>query len=454
MKREASLPVVAGCAVVRRQCLALIFTLWVTVVWAITPRTDTSQRVESTQASEIHIKGAIGPATASYIERAIQVAATRHDVCLIITLDTPGGLVASTKEIVQSFYASPVPVVVYVSPTWATAASAGCFITEAAAVAAMAPNSSIGAAHPVVSGSSESTNDPVMKQKLENYGSALIESIATRRHRNVEWAKSSVVESKAITAEKALELKVIDLIATDDGDLLRQLEGRQVDGKTLHTAGAHVVEIPMLFQERVMQHLWTSEVIYLLMIITIYGIIGELSNPGAILPGVAGGIALIFTLYLASVIPINGAGAALIILSVILFVIDLFAPTHGVLTFGGIVSFFLGSLMLFTSGDPAYRLPLTWIIGATVLTTLFFVFAVGAGLRAQRLPAKAGREELLGKITIALSEINAQSGKVFLDGALWNVTSESPIPEGASVVINGIEGLTLKAKLIPSTTTS
>lgn len=402
--------------------------------------------LQAAQAAEIHLKGPIGPATTSYIERAIQVAAARHDVCLIITLDTPGGLVESTKDIVQAFYASPVPVVVYVSPSGSTATSAGCFITLAASVAAMAPNTSIGAAHPVLSGGAEESTDSVMKQKLANFGAALIESIAAKRHRNVDWAKSAVLESKAITAEKALELKVIDLIAPDTSDLLRQMEGRQVDGKTLHTAGAKVVEIPMLFQERALQHLWTSEVMYLLMIITIYGIIGELSNPGAVLPGVAGGIALILSLYMASVLPINAAGAALILLSVVLFVIDLFAPTHGVLTFGGIIAFFLGSLMLFTSEDSAYRLPLSWIICATVITTLFFLFAVGAGLRAQRLPPKTGKEELVGKTTVALTRISPENGKVFLDGAYWNVISEAPIPEGATLMITGVEGLTLKAK--------
>src|SRR5712691_2913882 len=199
----------------------------------------------------IKIDGAIGPATASYIARAVAVSGARNDACLIIQLDTPGGLLDSTKQIVQKFYASTVPTVVYVAPSGANAGSAGCFITMAADVAAMAPNTSIGAAHPVSIGTGGVEKlDDVMKQKLENFASSYIEAIAEKRGRNVEWAKSSVVESKSITAEKALELKVIDLIAKDFPDLLRQLDGRGINGVTLHTAGAQTQEIPMTGLEK------------------------------------------------------------------------------------------------------------------------------------------------------------------------------------------------------------
>ena len=200
--------------------------------------------------------------------------------------------------------------------------------------------------------------DEVMKKKLENFATTFIESIAARRHRNVEWAKTAVRESAAITAEKALELKVIDLMADDIPDLLKQLDGREVNGKSLHTASAEIQEVPMLLREKVFQMLWRPEVMFILMLIAIYGIIGELSNPGAILPGVVGAIALVLALYMASVLPVNIAGLALIVLAVGLFVTDLFAPTHGVLTAGGIISFFLGSLMLFDTAGPAFRLSL------------------------------------------------------------------------------------------------
>jgi membrane-bound serine protease (ClpP class) len=395
----------------------------------------------------IKINGAIGPATASYIARAIDVAAERSDTCLIIELDTPGGSLESTKQIVQKFYAASVPTVVYVAPDGAWAGSAGCFITLAADVAAMAPGTSIGAAHPVSigPGGEEKTSD-VMKEKLEQITGSFIEGIAKRRGRNAEWARSSVLESKAIDADKALELKVIDLIAKDLPDLLSQLDGREVRGMTLKTAGAEVVDIPMTTQERVLQLLSHPELMMILMLVAIYGIIGELSNPGAVLPGVMGAIALILVLYMATILPVNIAGFALIGLAVVLFIVDIYAPTHGVLTFGGIVAFFLGTLMLFNRADPAYRVSLVYIIPATLVTAAFFIFVVGAGLRAQFLPVRAGRETLLGKSVPALARIDAASGRVFVEGEYWNAVSEVPIEPGHPVEIVAINGLTLTVK--------
>ena len=398
----------------------------------------------------IKIDGAIGPATASYIARAIDLAGARNHTCLIIQLDTPGGLLDSTKQIVQKFYASTVPTVVYVAPSGANAGSAGCFITLAADVAAMAPNTSIGAAHPVSMGpgGTEKTDD-VMKQKLENFGSSYIEAIAEKRGRNVEWAKLSVRESASITSEKALEIKVIDIIARDLPDLLQQLDGREVNSKALKTAGAQVVEIPMVARERLFQLLWRPEVMLVLMLAAMYGIIGEMSSPGAILPGVVGGIALILSLYMAAVLPINIAGLALIGLAVALFVIDIFAPTHGVLTFGGIVSFFLGALMLFDRSDPAFRLSLAYIIPATLVTAAFFIFIVGAGLRAQMRPASVGKETMVGKVVPAAAHIDSQRGKIFIEGEYWNAVSDLPVEPGQPVEIVAVDGLTMKVKPKP-----
>src|SRR5213075_3010858 len=237
----------------------------------------------------INVDGAIGPATASYISRGIEEAKAQNVQCLVIQLNTPGGLLDSTQKIAQSFLGSPVPVVVYVAPTGATATSAGCFITIAASVAAMAPATTIGAAHPVTIGGnptgSDEKVDDTMKQKLENFSVSYIETIAARRHHNVEWAKSAVKESASISAEKALELKVIDLIAVDLTELLKQLNGRVVDGRTLKTAGAEVSEIKMSPSERVFQKLWRPEVMFILMLIAMYGIIGELTTPGALSGG-------------------------------------------------------------------------------------------------------------------------------------------------------------------------
>ncbi len=399
------------------------------------------------EASLIRIDSAIGPATADYIGRAIKVAERKGSACLIVELDTPGGLLDSTKKIVQAFYASEVPVIVYVTPSGANAASAGAFITMAADVAAMAPNTSIGAAHPVSIGAGGVEKvDDVMKEKMENYASSSIEAIAEKRGRNVEWAKSAVVKSESVTAEKALELNVIDFIAKDLPDLLRQADGFTSDGKVLHTANAQVVEIPLLLRERLFQVLWRPEVLMILMLAAIYGIIGELSNPGAILPGVVGSIALVLALYMATVLPVNVAGLALIGVAILLFIADVLATTHGVLTFGGIISFFLGAVMLFDRADPTFRLSLGYIIPATVVTAAFFLFVIGAGLKAQRNPVRAGKETMLGQVVPVIAAINAQGGKVFIEGEYWNAVSEIPVNVGEPVEVIGIQGLTLRVK--------
>jgi membrane-bound serine protease (ClpP class) len=402
--------------------------------------------VRAGQAGLIHINGAIGPATASYIARAVDQAAAEHDECLIIQLDTPGGLLDSTKEIVGKLFQDDVPTVVYVGPAGAGAASAGTFITLAADVAVMAPDTTIGAAHPVsLGGGDEPETNSVMGRKLENYTASYMETIANKRHRDVAWAKSAVRESASITAAQALKLHVIDFVAEDVPDLLRQLDGRTVAGKVLRTARAAVTPIPMTPGERVFQRLWRPEVMFVLMLVAMYGIIGEMSNPGAILPGVAGAVALVLALYMGSVLPVNAAGLALILLAVALFIIDVFATTHGVLTGGGIVSFLLGSLLLFNR-DPAFRLPLRWIIPATVLTAVFFVFVIGAGLRAQFQPAKTGRESMKGQTAVALTAVDQHGGKVLFDGECWEAVGETPVAQGAKVEITGLQGLVLQVK--------
>ena len=404
--------------------------------------------VQATQVGLIKIDGAIGPATANYISRAVDVAAAQNDECLIIQLNTPGGLLDSASEIVQDFYGSKVPTVVYVAPAPARAGSAGVFITMAADVAAMAPYTRIGAAHPVelgAGGEVENTGE-TMKTKIENDTATFAQSIADKRHRSVKWAIASVRESASITAEEALRTNVIDLIANDLPDLLKKLDGRKVGDKILRTANATVVEIPMNAWERFSQLFLRPEVMFILMLMVIYGFIGELSSPGAILPGVVGAIALILVLYMSAILPVNVAGLVLIGLAVVLFITDIFAPTHGVLTAGGMVSFFLGAMMLFNGAGPGYNLSLSWIIPATVVTAAFFVFVVGAGLRAQFKPVRAGKETMLGRTVNALSPIDTRGGRVFIEGETWNAVSDTPVEVGQPVEIIGIEGLTLKVK--------
>lgn len=401
----------------------------------------------------VELDGPIGPATAAYVTRAIEESARRQDECLVVRLDTPGGLLDSTRDIVRAFYASPMPVVVHVAPAGASATSAGCFITLAADVAVMAPGTSIGAAHPVVLGGSpggdEAKPDNVMKQKMENYAASYAESIALKRGRNAVWAVDSVRNSASVAAEKALELKVIDLIATDTADLLGRIDGRTVNGRTLHTAGAEVATIPMTSREKAFQILWRPEVMFLLMLVAIYGIIGELSNPGSIFPGVVGAIAFILALYMGAVLPINTAGLVLILLAIGLFVADAFTPTHGILTVGGIATFLLGAFMLFDPSEGSPRLSWSIVLPAALVTAAFFLFVVGAGLRAQRLPVRTGSQAMLGQPATALTPIGPTGGTVFVEGESWSATSEIPVAAGDLVTITGLHGLTLQVQPTP-----
>ena len=394
------------------------------------------------------VKGAIGPATASYLARALGEASGRRAQCLVVELDTPGGLLDSTKEIIQSFLRAPVPTVVFVAPQGAWAGSAGCFITLAADVAAMAPGTSIGAAHPVQVGGSGGAEkmDETMKQKLENFTASYIEAIAAKRHRNAEWARASVRESASITAEQALARNVIDCVAADLPDLLRQLDGRAVEGGRLATAGAAVEVLPMTLRERVLMGIAHPQVMLVLMLVVMYGVIGELTSPGAILPGVAGVLALVLLMYLASVLPMNIAGLLLVGVAIGLFIIDLFAPTHGILTGGGVIAFFLGVFMMFDRSEPFLRLSLAWLVPATVITALFFVTIVGAGIRAQRQPARAGADAMVGRTVLAAEPIGSDGGRVFLEGEHWRAVSREPVPAGARVTIVGRDGLTLQVK--------
>jgi membrane-bound serine protease (ClpP class) len=403
---------------------------------------------QGSQVGLIHVEGAIGPATAGYITRAVDEAAAQNDQCLIIELDTPGGLLDSASEIVRTLYNSKVPTVVYVAPAPARAGSAGVFITMAADIAAMAPFTRIGAAHPVELGSSGEAEkvDDTMKAKIENDTAALAQSIAEKRHRNATWAIASVRQSASITAEEALKQNVINLIASDMPDLLNQLNGREVNGRKLDTLNAAVVPIPMGVWEQMSQLFLRPETMFILMLLVIYGFIGELSSPGAILPGVVGAIALILVLYMSAILPVNVAGLVLMGLALLLFIADTFAPTHGVLTAGGIVAFFLGALMLFNHAGPGYQLSLRWILPGTLLTAAFFIFVVSKGVAAQRRPATTGIEALIGRQVDAQSRIDSSGGRVFIEGETWQAVSDVPVDSGRPVTVTGVRGLILLVK--------
>lgn len=393
----------------------------------------------------IAIDGAISPTTTNYIQRGIKKAKEQGAECLIIQLDTPGGLLESTKNIVQTFLDSDdMPIVVYVAPEGARAASAGTFITMAAHIAAMAPTTTIGAASPVQMGGGQT--DSVMQKKIFNYSESFIESIANRRDRNAEWAVSAVRDGEAITADTALALNVIDLIAANREELVNAIDGEILEGDTLKTRNATITEVPTNFAERFLGFIMRPEVMLILTMIAIYGIIGEVTNPGAIVPGVAGVIALVLVLYASAAMPINIAGFALIGLAIVLFIAEAFTPTFGLLIAGGAVSFFLGALMLFQDLPKSMELSWAWLVPATILTTLFFVWIVTEGIRAQFTSSKTGKESMIGKRAEVVEKINSDTGRVFVSGEYWNAVSDETIKKGNDCEIIAIKGLTLKVK--------
>lgn len=404
--------------------------------------------------SVIRIDGSISPTTTNYIERGIEEARANNSQCLIIELDTPGGLLQSTQDIVQTFFETKdLPIVVYVSPEGASATSAGTFITLAAHVAAMAPATSIGSASPVqmVPGGGVTEPDTVMQNKLFGYTRSFIEGIAEKRGRNKEWALAAVQEGVSITETEAVDSNVVDIVAEDRVDLLQQLHQWETDGMTIESNDARIVEIPTNLAENFLGFIMRPEVMMILTLIAIYGIIGEISNPGAIVPGTAGVIALILLLYASAAMPINVAGFALILLAIALFIAEAFTPAFGLLVAGGAVSFFLGLLMLFQDMPESMELSWGYIIPATALTTLFFLWIVFYGLKAQTTPTSTGIEGMIGKQAEVLETVNERKGRVFINGEYWNAVSDQPIKKGEGCQVIGFEGLVLKVKPVHST---
>lgn len=391
----------------------------------------------------VTVEGSIDPATAGYIIRGIKTAEKEQDRLLLIELDTPGGLVTATQDIVKAMLASTVPIAVYVTPEGAMASSAGTYITVAAQVAAMAPTTHIGSATPI---SSEGGKD--LDRKVTNALTSYMETLAQRRNRNARWAIKAVREGISASETQALKLNVIDLVAPDRATLLKKIDGRKVEVAArkqvvLKTTGAPVRKMPMRAQEVFMHFLANPNVLGILILIAMYGIIGEVSNPGSILPGVVGVIALLLVFYSSNTLPLSATAVLLVLFSIALFVIDTQMPTHGVLTTGGVISLALGLFLLVDTGDPLFRMSLSLVIGAALATGAFFVFAVGAGIRAQQRRVTTGHEGLVGLVTEAKTEIDPV-GRVFLEGAWWTAQSDSgPISAGERVRVVEVHGLRL-----------
>ncbi len=403
-----------------------------------------AERAGSGTVSVIRVKGAIGPPTYNYIQRGKRIADEGGHEALIIELDTPGGLLDTTQDIVQLMLGSELPIVVYVSPEGANAGSAGTFITLAAHVAAMAPATNIGAASPVQMGGAQM--DTVAQKKIFEYSESYIESIAEQRGRNAEWAKSAVRDGEAITNREALELNVIDLIADNLQDLLEQIDGMEIEGRELNTRDAEINRIENNLAEIFFSFLLRPEVMLILTLVAIYGIVGEITNPGAIVPGMSGAIALILLLYGVAAMPINIAGFLLMGFAIALFVIEAFTPTYGILLTGGAISFFLGALMLFQDLPDEMQISLYWLIPATLLTVLFFAWIVSYGIKAQFGEHRAGLESLIGKEARVLERIDSTSGRVEVAGEYWNAVSEELIEPGEMCEIVKFQGLKIVVK--------
>ena len=398
---------------------------------------------ENSQVDVLRVKGAITPVLAGYIDRGIELAEEHGATACIIEMDTPGGLDSSMRDIVQNIMGADVPVVVYM-PSGARAASAGAFITLAAHVAAMAPATEIGAAHPVAIG--EDGMDETMEEKVVNDAVAYIRSIAETRGRNADWAEAAVRESKSSPASEALELGVIDIMADNMDDLLAQIDGWQVtllsgEVVTLETEGANINYIGMGSIERLLFAITDPNIAYILLSLGMLGIMLELFNPGTIFPGVVGAICLLLAFYGLGMLPVNYIGIILVVLAFGLFIAEMFTATNGLLALGGIASLTIGSMVLMT--DPLFRINPVLIAGVVIAVTAFFIFVIASVLRTHRTRQQTGRDAMVDKVAVARTTLDPK-GRVFVHGELWEATvDEGKVEPGEEVVITKVDGLRL-----------
>lgn len=405
-------------------------------------------QTERNRIDVLTVKGTINPVLVDYIARGIDDAAFEGAQAVIIQMDTPGGLDTAMRDIIQSIVNSRIPVIVYVSPAGARAASAGAYITLSAHVAAMAPNTAIGAATPVSMGGGEMSDE--MKAKIINDAIAYIKDLANSHGRNADWAERAVREGISATSEEALELNVVDMIAPDLDTLIAELDGREVtllDGSvvTLRTSGVPINEVMMKTIERFLYAIADPNIAFLLLSIASLGIMIEIFNPGLIFPGIVGAISGIMAFYALGQLPVNIAGVLLIVLAFGLFIGEVLTTSFGLFTVGGVTSLVIGSLILFQGADPAVFRVDPWLIGTmTILIALFFAFVVTRVIRAHRKRATTGKEEIIGRRAVVRETINPE-GTVFFKGELWSAVSDSgPIESGEEVTVTAIDGLILQ----------
>jgi membrane-bound serine protease (ClpP class) len=391
--------------------------------------------------------GVINPVSAEYLHDALVFAKENGAQALIVRLNTPGGLDISMRLIIKDITSAATPVIVYVSPSSGRATSAGVFITMAAHVAAMAPGTNIGAAHPVNMGGGEM--DKTMKEKIENDSVAYIRSIAEQRGRNATWAEDAVRKSVSVTEREALKLKIVDLVAEDLPTLLKQLDGRKIplpSGPTLlQTAGAAVREFPMSLRLEWLKALSDPNIAYLLMTIGTIGIIAELYNPGAILPGVVGAISLILAFYSFQSLPVNYAGMLLFLLGIVFFVLEASVTSYGLLAIGGVISMLLGSVMLIKTDAEFLQISWSVILPVVTLAAAFALLIVGMGVKALRRRPVTGREEMVGLVGIVKTALTPH-GQLAVRGELWEAVSEQPLQAGDEAEVTGVDGLRLRVK--------
>ena len=399
--------------------------------------------------SVVRIEGIISAHTSEFMISAIHQAQREGAEALVIELDTPGGLDISMREILKEMLGSPTPIVVYVSPSGARAASAGVFITIAAHVAAMAPGTNIGAAHPVSMGGEKM--DKEMSKKVVNDAAAYLRSISEQRGRNAKWAEEAVRRSVSATEKEALNLRIIDLVSPSLEDLLSKIDGRTVKTPkgtvTLHTKGMPVKRVEMGFRDKVLKVISDPTIAYIFLILGFYGLFFELSNPGSILPGIVGGIFLILAFFAFQSLPVNYAGLLLILFAMILFLAEVKVMSHGLLTTGGIISMILGSLMLVDSPTPSLRISRTVILVAVLVTTGFFVFVVTKGLHIQMKKPTTGREGLVGEVGVVRSRIDLE-GQIAVRGEIWAAFCDEAVEAGEKVRVLEVVGLKVKVEKV------